>query len=500
MRRGGLILIMSLSVTILLYGQETDFADLKSKMTSKSLPLVNLTYDETKLNTATFIEGKIEIVDLQRRTEGKTNVSYHAKFRIRGASAGGLNKKSFAVKLLDENSKDLDADIFGIRPENSWILDGMGFDRIRMRNRVCFDLWNEMSCTPYPTKYENRNGTKGVFVEVFVNENYHGLYCMTDKIDRKLLGLKKYENNTVRGLLYKGINYNSSYRLKTYDKNADTDKKEWDAWELQYPEDYPSIDTWKPLMDLIDFCSNNTSKDKYNQHYNDYFYTSTFEDYWVMMAALNVGDNLYKNTFLSVVDITEGHRYMITPWDMDMSLGGKSDGTNNESLVDLVKYSNRAPYDRLYFQNIDGFMDRVKEKWRILQNTVFSVEHVHKILDDYGTLFVQSGAWEREYAKWKQDHKTVLQNDLSKELDYVKDWYIKNYDYVCQLWGRQIKGDVNGDNYVKADDVKELKEIIMKKKTDYKMSSADVNADGLVNAADIVEVIKIIRRNKALYK
>ena len=104
-------MLMSLSVTTLLYGQETDFADLKSKMTSKSLPLVNLTYDETKLNTATFIEGKIEIVDLQKRTEGKINVSYHAKFRIRGASAGGLNKKSFSVKLLDENSKDLDADL-----------------------------------------------------------------------------------------------------------------------------------------------------------------------------------------------------------------------------------------------------------------------------------------------------------------------------------------------------------------------------------------------------
>ena len=171
MQKKGLISLIFLSVTTLLYGQKTDFANLKSKMTSKSLPLVNLTYDETKLNTDNFIEGKIEIVDLLKRTEGKKNVSYRAKFRIRGASAGGLNKKSFAVKLIDENSKDLDASIFGIRPENSWILDGMGFDRIRMRNRVCFDLWNEMSRTPYSTKYDNRNGTKGVFVEVFVNEN-----------------------------------------------------------------------------------------------------------------------------------------------------------------------------------------------------------------------------------------------------------------------------------------------------------------------------------------
>lgn len=497
MRKRGFISLLFLSVTTLLYGQNTDFTSLKSRLTSKSLPLVNLTYDETKLNTSNYIDGIIEIVDLQKRTEGKEYVKYNAKFRIRGSSAAGLNKKSFAIKLIDEKNADLDADIFGIRSENSWILDGMGFDRIRMRNRVCFDLWNEMSSTPYTTKYENRNGTKGVFVEVFVNENYQGLYCMTDKIDRKLLGLKKYENNTVRGLLYKGINYKSSYRLKTYE-DTNTDKKEWDAWELQYPEDHPSINTWQPLMDLIDFCSNNTSKDKYIQKYNDYFYSSNLEDYWVMMAALNVGDNLYKNTFLSVVDITKGHRYMITPWDMDMSLGGKSDGTHDESLVNLVKYSNRAPYDRLYFSNIDGFKDRVKEKWRILQNTVFSVEHVHKMLDDYGNLFMQSGAWQREYAKWEKDHNTVLQKDLSQELNYVKNWYTKNYDYVCQLWGRQIKGDVNGDKDVDKQDITVLADIIINNRNDYLMSRADVNGDGVVNVADIIEVIKIIKKKEII--
>ena len=64
----------------------------------------------------------------------------------------------------------------------------------------------ERCTTPYDTKYDNRNGSEGVFVEVFINGEYHGLYCMTDKINRKLLGLKKAKTNDdgqieIRGLL-----------------------------------------------------------------------------------------------------------------------------------------------------------------------------------------------------------------------------------------------------------------------------------------------------------
>ena len=67
----------------------------------------------------------------------------------------------------------------------------MAVDRLRMRNRLNFDIWNAMSGTPYETDNDNRNGTNGFFVELFINGEYHGLYCMTDKVNRKLLGVKK---------------------------------------------------------------------------------------------------------------------------------------------------------------------------------------------------------------------------------------------------------------------------------------------------------------------
>lgn len=47
-----------------------------------------------------------------------------------------------------------------------------------------------IACLLGLTKYGNRSGTQGVFVDVFVNGGYNGLYCMIDKSDRKQLGLR----------------------------------------------------------------------------------------------------------------------------------------------------------------------------------------------------------------------------------------------------------------------------------------------------------------------
>ena len=162
-----------------------------SEYNEYSLPLVNVEVDVSRLSKENYIPGHITIVDAEMRTEGRLMASFDCKLRYRGASSLKYEKKSFAIKLLDSDGEDLDANVFGIRKENDWILDAMAIDRIRMRNRVCFDIWNEISKTPYKTDFDNRNGTLGYFVEVYLNGEYHGLYCMTDKIDRKLLGLKK---------------------------------------------------------------------------------------------------------------------------------------------------------------------------------------------------------------------------------------------------------------------------------------------------------------------
>ena len=435
-------LFLSLLLTLfaaMASANDSIYARMVEELHENSLPLVNLTVDPTALSRSSFVDGEIEISDYHCRTRhDAVTVSYRCKLRIRGVTASSYDKKSFAVKLVDDDGKDLDANILGIREENSWILDAMAIDRTRMRNRVCFDIWNELSRTPYETRYDGRNGTEGIFVEVFINGDYHGLYCMTDKIDRSLLGLKKAKKVAdgeveIYGLLYKGINWDSGHNLLSYEQ-SNTDSSTWNAWELQYPEDYPSAITWQPLMDLIDFCSPSTSDYTFRQEYRDYFYDDNLLDYMIFTLALNVGDNAYKNTFLSVADITEGHCFLLTPWDMDMSLGGNWDGSYDDVLSDVNRYNHIAPFNRLYVQNIDSFADRLKSRWADYQHTLFSPERVNTILDHYGKSFITSGAWAREVSKW-DGNPVPLSASVMDELEYVKSWYTRNHKHLCKELG-----------------------------------------------------------------
>ena len=136
--------------------------------------------------------------------------------KLRGATAGGKPKKSYALKLKDADGvSSLDRSFLGLRNDNNWILDAMFIDPARMRNRVSTDLWNEFATLPYYSASEPklRNGTRGGFVEVFLNDAYNGLYCMTEKIDRQQLNLKKLKYNidstvvTQRGGMYKASDW-----------------------------------------------------------------------------------------------------------------------------------------------------------------------------------------------------------------------------------------------------------------------------------------------------
>lgn len=417
--------------TNIAFAQKSDFENLKDSLDFNSLPLINITVDLTKVNKASFIDGTIEIADFQRRNpDSQFTVTYSCQLKYRGATSLSYQKKSFAVKLVDSNGDKLDAEILGLREDNSWILDAMAIDRIRMRNRVCFDLWNQLSTTPYDTKFDSRNGTVGMFVEVFLNGKYHGLYCLTDKINRELLGLKKTDtdkngNVKVKGILYKGIKWDdvqSCYLLSYNEQRMDT--LSWNAFELKYPDEYPSEQTWQPLADLIDFCSKKTALSTFKEKWETYFYQENLMDYYVFTLALNVRDNFYKNTYISVVNITKGHRFLITPWDMDASLGGNWNGEYYLGYSNYKRYY-QAPLNRLVSQNLNEFYNNSVLLWESVSNTVFSIKNVNSILDKYAESFEKSGAWQREYKKWNKN-PVELTESVYEELDYVKRWYKGN--------------------------------------------------------------------------
>ncbi len=465
-------------------GWAQTFDTMVSTMTQQSLPLVNLEFDTTMLNFQSFITGKITIAE--HDSDSTIMSQYDCLVRMRGKTALFLPKKSFAVKLVDEYGEKLDANLLGLREENSWILDAMGIDRLRMRNRVCFDIWEEYSHTMWDTSFGNRNGTVGTMVEVFVNGDYNGIYHLSDKINRQLLNLRKAKVNsdstvTIKGVLYKGKNGLITNTLMEYEQ-ASVDTTMWNSFELQYPEDYPCQDAWQPLMDIIDF--NGTTTDQYfAEHYNEWYYTSNLVDYWCLLVAFNIMDMPYKNTFLSTPDINFGHQYMLSPWDLDASLGRDYNGKVANYTAEFGRLNFYAPFNRLIAGNIDNFKGKIASRWAELTQTALSQANLESHINAIAQRFVESGAWQREYERW-QGTRVAINANINSEINYVKGWYGRNYNYISTgmaFW----REDINAHtvtlmyNYLLGDDG-----------TFYDF--LDLNRDGAITATDITIAYNIM--------
>lgn len=431
MKRIVLTIYFIMGLVASISSQTPNFATMKNMIGANSLPLVNLTVEIDKVTKSEYTQAKIEIVDPLKRTDGDIESTFNCKVKYRGASSLAYEKKSFNVKLLNEKGKSLNATILGIRKDDAWILDAMAIDRLRMRNRVNFDIWNSMSSTPYSTDTDNRNGTKGYFVELFINGEYQGLYCMSDKVNRKLLGVKKpddkdKDNVKINGVMYKCESWGLSAELNGY-KEENMDGEMWNNWSLDYPDDYPCAESYMPLKDFIDYCAS-SSDDDFIEGIDKQFYLQNFIDYHVFILAQGLRDCNMKNSFLSIVDKNECKCMMLTPWDLDCSLGGNWDGQYYNYLATNEDIISTSLYARLWNNNIVDYRNNVAACWhKLCADGILTKARFNSRIDSYVEALIVSGAWDREYSKWN-GNPVNLKKDLKEEADYVKDWYSRNYD------------------------------------------------------------------------
>ena len=78
-------------------------------------------------------------------------------------------------------------------------------------------------------------------VELVINNEYRGVYTLSERVDRKQLKLRKYENGSIRGELYKGVGWGAS--TNTSLPEYDNKKILWGGQENKYPDPDPYIDT-----------------------------------------------------------------------------------------------------------------------------------------------------------------------------------------------------------------------------------------------------------------
>lgn len=380
--------------------------------------------------------GKVTIVDPNEQVD---HYLLPARIKWRGGSTNTVDKhkRNYNIKFND------DIKLFDMRKDNNWILDAGQPDVFRMRNRIAMDLWNDMAHKPYYADQEPkaRNGVRGIMVEVFLNDEYRGIYNFSEKMDRKQLKLKKVDNSgEIHGILYKGKSYNNTSMndsIYSYDNYSDTLL----GYEVKYPEPDDDCDStdWKPLVDInnkiLILCYD---PEEFEKQVEELLDVPVMIDYNVFLSSVNALDNSGKNMYWAIYDKAITQCLTPAPWDLDCTFGQRWGGTLVNEEIDITSPEHFSDVVVACFFNFNRtnalqYNDRVNERYQELRQNgnLLSTDSLIKRITKYYNAIKKSGAAQRETYKWSGDSDIIGEViDFDKEYEYICDWITKHLEAV----------------------------------------------------------------------
>lgn len=389
-----------------------------------SLPTVTITTDGPIVNTPA-VHGIIQVDD-----HNGTVIEMHAGFKIRGTSSQQYDKKSYRVELWTDETGTLMADttFLGMRSDDDWNLEAMYNQPLRLRNKIANDLWREIYTLPYQaSEPEAASSVDMKYVDVFVNGTHMGMYALSERVDRKLLGLRKYNGN-LRGVLFKGNGPgNASFEeLPDYDNTLD----EWGQFEWVYPNESDTVIDWSGLYNFVNFVMNSTDNAFYSQ-YSTMFEEDNAIDYYLFVNAIGAIDNMDRNTFIARQKKSSAYFYV--PWDLDAVFGNDNDGQHTATAEGL--FSNGF-FDRLVHDcSSNGFAAKAQERYNALRDSILTKEHIMELIQTQYQELVDCGAYDIEHEAWPEFEVNA------SELDYIAQWLDARFAWLdteinsaCGTW------------------------------------------------------------------
>ena len=411
-------------------GQE----DINTKITFTFLPIINLkgTFDYNYSN------GKLSLLTPEE-TEPTTTL-LKAKWRGGSTNTVDKHKRNYKIKTLNEKGKKQEISLLGMREDNNWILDAGQVDLFRLRNRIATEIWNEFASKPYYASKEPKakSGVAGKVVEVILNNEYRGIYSLTEAMDRKELKLKKYDdiNQEFHGLLWKVSSWDKA-QFQDIAEDYDNTKETWHAFETKYPdfEDVNPTD-YSPLYNAINFVVN-SNDETFKKEIAEYFDIPVLIDYQIFLEVLKPIDNCGKNMYWGIYDVARDKKLTLAIWDLDASVGQDwhcstplhPEYVSPDTELGIKEAFNL--YTRLSTLNVDNYNQKVSDRYHELRKTYFSEENLISKYQGYYNMLVKSGAASREENKWSEDSDIGgYPLNFKEEIEYIKNWITKRLNYL----------------------------------------------------------------------
>ncbi len=416
----------------------TDVPDTISVSTT-TLPIIQL--------TGTFSKSYSEGMFYLAAPDGEeTSYNMKAKYRGNSTNQDSRHKRNFHLKFLDAAGDKKNVSLLGLRNDNSYLLDAGQVDLGRIRNHVAQELWRDIDSKPYYAALEDEAKTYigCEFAEVFINDEYFGLYSLTEAMDRKQLQIKKYDDSkqTFHGMLYKGEDWTYTDMYGPFDEPDDTSET-WGGYTVEYPEfDDVCPTDWSTLYDACVF-TDESSPSVFAESVAEYFDLPVVIDYHLFHLVLCDTDHGGKNTFWAAYDVAQSPMLTPVPWDYDTTLGQR---WNNDAVHSPEFGPTRGDIynsawvqlqliNRLISENTNDIVHTIIARYFALRETVFAEESLTARYNDYFDMLRAAGTLDRETQRWSGD-TDIAENvlDFDDEQQYIASYIPERLAYLDDLF------------------------------------------------------------------
>lgn len=314
----------------------------------------------------------------------------NAYIRTRGASSRNFEKKGYWIEFKnDDFSKNRDIEIDGMVADSDWVLHGPYLDKTLIRNYLCYNIAGEfMDYSPNVR-----------FCELFINDEYRGLYLLTEKIKYNKDGRvnitktdPKMSKTSYIIKMDRPINDKKYRVIGLFESMEELYAKYERVMEILYPNETltekqrNSIE--KDIIKVEKAIISRNIVDR-NDGYKSYIDVDSFVDYYILNEFTANADATTVSTYL-YKDI-RGKIKLIT-WDHNSSFDNYEFG----DIMDRIIFDTSWWYK--YLLKDEYFTNKVIDRYKYLRKNVLSDEYLMNYIDE--TIEYLGPAIDRNYKRW----------------------------------------------------------------------------------------------------
>lgn len=336
------------------------------------------------------------------------------RYHLKGATTKGFDKKGYAISLQDSRSNNIDVSLLGMREDNSWKLNALVTDPNRIREITASQIWSQID---EANTSVSEPGPRMEYVELVVDNDYRGLYCLVEPVDEKKLEL---DHNDI---LYKVIDW---IPCTDEDIQIAVDSR-WRIMfpvRIRYPEKIVNYEVaWYPIRDYISKLF--YSHDGF-QNISEMVHPENAHDMTIFLMTVAGNDNFFKNLFYAA-DVEEDGSYTMRqiPWDLDLTFGNVYEYSSPIASIfeDDVTVEYTEVSNAFLLQYAPNSVEEILlGNWRKYRSDFLSTDNVCKLMLDNRDYLVNTGVVARENERWPE---YIMETDIEYLLEFQRnrmDW------------------------------------------------------------------------------